>query len=406
MKVSNLVLATLIAILVLPLASSSRADESAEIAKRATILTPQNRAEIFRGMANIFPYHVIKRSGPVLELPRAERPLEVTYSFGGASHTLADFLQRTRTTGFLVIKDGKIVSERYFGGADQNSHFTSWSVGKSFTSTLLGIAIADGKIESVDKPVSDYISELKGSGYDGVPIKDILQMSSGIKFTEEYSNLESDVSIMWRRTMVEESERLNHYAASLTRLEPPGSRFVYRSVDTQILGWLVMRTTGERLADYLSEKIWQPLGMESDATWLTDRPGAEGTEAAFCCINATLRDYGRFGLLFLNKGKLNGKQIVPEAWVAQATSVQSPQVRFGKIIPGTQIGYGYQWWLLPGDDHAFSAEGVFFQFIYIEPRENLVIVKTSAFDDFWDDKLEAEQWVAYQAVGNALTQKQ
>src|SRR6202047_3968597 len=173
MTFRRLLLATLSAMLFLPLASSSRADESARIAKRNSIMTPQNRAEAFRSMDTAFPYHVIKRAEPVSELPRAERPLDVTYSFGGASHTLADFLERTRTTGFLVIKDGKIVSERYFGGADQNSHFTSWSVGKSFTSTLLGIAIADGKIASVDKPVSDYIPELKGSGYDGVPIKDI-----------------------------------------------------------------------------------------------------------------------------------------------------------------------------------------------------------------------------------------
>jgi len=403
MKLPRLLLSTPIVILLLTCGSSARADDSAAIAKRNAILTPQRRAEAFRSMATVFPYHVIKRSGSLSELPRAERPLDVTYSFGGASHTLQDFLARTRSTGFLVLKDGKIVSERYFGGADQDSHFTSWSVGKSFTSTLVGIAIAEGKIAGVDKPASDYIPELKGSGYDGVPIKDILQMSSGIKFTEIYSNLESDVQIMWRRTMVEESERLDHYAASLTRLEPPGSRFEYRSVDTQVLGWLVMRATGVGLADYLSDKIWQPLGMESDATWLTDRPGAEGTEAAFCCINATLRDYGRFGLLFLNKGRANGKQIVPEAWVAEATSAQSPQVRFGKIIPGTQQGYGYQWWLLPGDDHAFSAEGVFFQFIYVDPRRNLVIVKTSAFDDFWDDKLEAETWAAYRAVGDTLT---
>jgi CubicO group peptidase (beta-lactamase class C family) len=169
MKIPNLVLATLATILFIPLAASSRADESARIAKRNAIMTPQNRAEAFRTMDTAFPYHVIKRAGPVSDLPRAERPLDVSYSFDGASHTLNDFLARTRTTGFLVIKDGKIVSERYFGGANQNSHFTSWSVGKSFTSTLLGIAIAAGKIASVDKTVSDYIPELNGSGYDGVP---------------------------------------------------------------------------------------------------------------------------------------------------------------------------------------------------------------------------------------------
>jgi CubicO group peptidase (beta-lactamase class C family) len=384
--------------------AAARAQGQAPVATtRAELLDPKYRAGSFRHMDNLFPSHVIHRGGdPVSELPRAERSLEVSYWFGGKQHTLDDFLGRTRATGFLVLKDGKVVSERYFGGADKNSKFTSWSVGKSFTATLVGLAIADGKITGVDSAVTDYVPELKGSGYDGVPIKYILEMSSGIKFTEVYGSAESDIMIMWRRTMVEESERLDHYAASLTRLEPPGSRFEYRSVDTQVLGELVKKVTGETLADNLSKRIWQPLGMESDATWLTDRPGADGMEAAFCCINATLRDYARFGLLFLNKGNWNGKQIVPAAWVEPATTPQDPQVRFGKIIKGSPNGYGYQWWLLPGDAHAFSAEGVFFQFIYVDPSNNLVIAKTSAFDDFWDDKLEEETWAAYRAVGESL----
>jgi CubicO group peptidase (beta-lactamase class C family) len=375
------------------------------IARRQAMLTPGKRAVAFRSMDTIFPYHVIARgSGPVFTLPRDERKLGVTYVWHGKRHTLDDLLERSATQGFIVIQDGKIITERYFGGASDTSKFTSWSVGKSFTSTLLGLAIAQGKVASVDREVTDYLPELKASGYDAVPIKDILQMSSGVNFTEEYNNGTSDVNKMWTRTMVQESQSLDDYAKSLTRLEEPGSKFVYRSVDTQVLGWLVKRTEGAPLADLLSREIWRPLGMEHDATWLTDRSGPDGMEAAFCCINATLRDYGRFGLLFLNGGRWNGKQIVPANWIEQATNPQSRQVEFGHLALGYPPGYGYQWWLMPGGaDHPYSAEGVFFQFIYVDPAHRMVIVKTSAYGDFWNSELEGETFAAYRAIADALS---
>ncbi len=166
-----------------------------------------------------------------------------------------------------------------------------------------------------------------------------------------------------------------------------------------MLGWLVNRVTGEHPADYLSRKVWQPLGMESDATWLTD---ATGMEAAFCCIGATARDYARFGLLFMNKGRVNDRQILPEKWITQATVPGSPQVQPGKLIKGNPLGYQYQWWAFPGSDHAFSAEGVFFQFVYVNPVEKVVIVKSSAFDTFWDDKVELETYAAFHAIEAAL----
>jgi CubicO group peptidase (beta-lactamase class C family) len=378
--------------------------ESAAVASRRAILAPQRRAIAFRSMDTVFPYHVISRgSGPVFKLPRAERALDVTYVWKGKRHTLADLLTRTDTQGLLVIKDGKIVFERYFGGATDASKFTSWSVGKSFTSTLVGLALSDGKIESPDDPVTKYLPELKGSGYDGVPIKDILQMSSGVKFTEEYNDGTSDVNIMWNKTMVDESETIADYARSLDRAEKPGSKFVYRSIDTGVLGMLVKRATGNTLAHMLSDRIWKKLGMEHDASWLTDRPGPDSMEAGYCCINATLRDYGRFGLLFLNKGRWNGKQIVPTSWVDQATNPQSRQVQYGHLTPGYPIGYGYQWWLMPGGgNHPYSAEGVFFQFIYVDPAHKVVIVKTSAYSDFWNDELEGETLAAYRAIADAL----
>ncbi|HVA76797.1 MAG TPA: serine hydrolase [Candidatus Binataceae bacterium] len=393
---------SLAAILAAP--AVARAVDSAAIAKRAAILLPQNRVQAFRNMDAFFPYHVIKRGGPVAELPGMSQKLEVSYKFKGKRRTLDDLLARTRTQGFLVIKDGKIVDERYFNGANDKTKFTSWSVAKSFTSTLVGLALADGKIKSLDDPITEYLPELKGSGYDGVPINDILEMSSGVKFSEEYGIDSSDVMIMWDKTMTEQSQTFAEYASSLGRSEKPGSKFVYRSVDTAVLAMLVKRVTGKPLAQMLSERIWQPLGMEQDATWLTDRAGSNALEAGDCCINATLRDYARFGLLFLHDGKAGDRQLVPAAWVTAATNPQSRQVGWGHLFPGDPGAYGDQWWLIyPGAGHAYSAEGVFFQFIYVCPKYNMVIVKTSAYDDFWDDQLGIEQLVAFDAIGQVLT---
>jgi CubicO group peptidase (beta-lactamase class C family) len=397
----------IVAVIALP--ALAQAGDTETIARRAALFAPQRRAESFRSMDTAYPYHVIKRGGPVTELLRATRKLDVTYTFAGKQHTLDDLVARSRTQGFLVIKDGKIVDERYFNGANDKSKFTSWSVAKSFTSTLVGLALADGKIKSLDDPITNYLPELKGSGYEGVPIKDVLEMSSGVKFNEEYGKNESDVMIMWRKTMDEESETFADYAKSLGRAEAPGTKFVYRSVDTAVLGMLVKRVAGESLADMLSQRIWRPLGMESDATWLTDHPGAGALEAAYCCINARLRDYGRFGLLFLNQGKAGGQQIVPSWWVAQATTPQSLPVQWGHLFPEYPDypgGYGYQWWLMaPGARHSYSAEGVFFQFIFVMPKYNTVIAKASAYDDYWSVPLQLEQFTAFEAIGRALEKK-
>src|SRR5579862_720981 len=276
--------------------SSSTAD-NAPIGTRENYFRAPYRTGSFRHMDRIFPYHVVYRAGPVAEIPRSDRRLgEVTYQWKGAPHSLDDLLQVTKTTGFLVIKDGRIVDERYFLGADQYSTFTSMSVAKSFTSTLVGLALADGKIKSLDDPITDYVPELKGSGYDGVPLKAILEMSSGVKFTEKYVKGSTvDMDLMFLRGMIDETEPLNDLLKTMPRLLQPGAKFVYKGADTQALGWMVRRVTGDSLADYLSEKVWQPMGMEHDAFWNTDAPGPSGMEAAFTCFNATLRDFGRFG---------------------------------------------------------------------------------------------------------------
>ncbi len=232
-----------------PVDTGSPIGDSAPIGTRENYFRTPYKIGSFRHMDRIFPYHIVYRAGPISELPRADRQLdEVTYKWKGAAHTLDELHQLTKTTGFLVIKDGKIVEERYFLGADEASTFTSMSVAKSFTSTLVGWALADGKIRSIDDPITDYVQELKGTGYDGVTIKAILQMSSGVKFTERYiPGHYSDMDLMFERGMIDESIPLNDYLKGLARVLPPGAKFAYKGSDTQALGWLVRRVTGESL---------------------------------------------------------------------------------------------------------------------------------------------------------------
>ena len=338
--------------------------------------------------------HVVHRRGPISTLPRAERSLKVHYEWGGADHTLDELLARTDTTGFIILKDGKIVYERYFMAGNEKVRFLSASVAKSFTSTLVGLAIADGKIASVRRPVTDYLPELKGSGFDGVSIQDLLEMSSGVNFTEDPDNPNSD-GYVFLHTTVGGDRKLTDYAKSMKSIEIPGRTWVYQSINTQVLAWMVTRVTGQSLADYLSRKIWQPLGMEQDALWATD---SDGMEAAFCCFNVTLRDFARFGLLFANNGKWSGRQIVPEGWVAEATTPHGLQVQPGRLR-GSPLGYAYQWWTVPGVDHAFFALGFGQQFIYINPGHGVVIVKTSASSP---DNTTLETLIAFEAICSTL----
>jgi CubicO group peptidase (beta-lactamase class C family) len=275
-------------------------------------------------------------------------------------------------------------------------------VAKSITSTLVGFAIGDGLIKSVDDPISDYLPELKGSGYDGVPIKAILQMSSGVSFIEDYDTSVSDSTRMWEGSLVKNETPINEFVRNIKRTREPFKSFHYASVEPVALGWLVSRVTGKTLSDYLAEKMWVPLGMDADANWVTDGPGPNATEAAFCCINATLRDYARIGLLMTQDGVWQGKRLLPDGWVAEATRPDRPQVQPGKLYAGYQMGYQYQWWTFPGEDHAFTAEGVNGQFVYVNPAEDLVIVMTSVWKDWWSDDLEAHTHAIFDAFADKL----
>lgn len=357
----------------------------------------QSRAESFRNMEANNPTRVVPRSSKVRTLTRAEEMLAIPYEYEGKTYDIDDFVTRTDTTGLLILRDGVVHYEGYFRGADESSRFLSMSVAKSFTSTLMGVAREKGLIQSFTDPVTRYLPELADSGYDGVPIKDLLQMSSGIDFVEEYENEESDIARLGAAGFGGEG-RVNEIAASFGRKRPSGEEFYYASVDTQILAMILERTTGMNLSETMSQWLWQPLGAEHDAYWIVDDAGDDGVECAFGGLNVSLRDYGRLGQLMAWDGVWEGDRILPAGWVAEATVPDAPHVQPGQLTEGYKMGYQYQWWTFPDEDHSFTGEGIYGQLLMVNPVLDLVMVKTSAWPSPWVGDKERESWALWDAV--------
>ena len=241
----------------------------------------------------------------------------------------------------------------------------------------MGIAVEEGLIASIEDPVTRYVSTLTGSGYDGVRLKDVLQMSSGIRWNEDYSDPESDIRRSGRA--LGQGGSLDGFAASCVRGCEPGTFNRYNTTDTHVLGMVLRGATGRVLSEYLHEKLWEPMGMEADAFWIVDSTGAEFAGAG---LSAVLRDYARLGQLYLNDGARDGAQIVPADWVRASVSADAPHLRPGvRPNAASPLGYGFQWWL-PDDSGAFSAIGIYNQYIFVDPATRLVVAKTSAFRGF------------------------
>ncbi|GAA3425067.1 serine hydrolase [Streptosporangium nondiastaticum] len=299
---------------------------------------------------------LVRPSGNPVTLRSAPRPLSVRYTFGGKTHTLDDFLARTRTNGFVVLDDQKIVYERY-DGAGRDTRFQSWSVGKSFTSAAVGIALGEGRIHSIGDPVTRYLPELRGSGYDGVSIRDLLRMSSGIEWDERTDVLRTHLAALRGRSVGEmAARRVNGWK--------PGTRFEYTSMNSFVLAWLVSRATGVPYHRYVEKRIWKPAGMASTARITHD---GDGEGLGYCCYHATDRDFARFGLLYMNNGRAHGRQVVPASWVRESTRPSAP----------FNPAYGLHWWLGEGGEGDFMAAGLGGQYIYVSPGKRVVIVKSS-----------------------------
>jgi len=367
----------------------------------ATMFQGVDETASFADMRSIFPVREIRTASPT-ELPSAARTLELpeTYEWQGEARSSQTLLDETETSGLLVLHGGEIIHERYALTGGRDVRWISWSVAKSFVSALVGIAVDEGHIRSIEEPVTDYVPLLAGSAYDGVPIRDVLQMSSGASWDEDYGALDSDITRFGFAMAFGGS--MDEFAATLTRDREPGTYNRYNSIDTQVLGMLLVRATGRSLSSYLEEKIWQPLRMESDAYWLLDDTGME---LALGGLNVTLRDYARFGELYRNAGRWGGRQIVPEAWARASVRADAPHLQPGDNPQSEWIlGYGYQWWL-PGEvPEEFSAIGVYNQFVYVSPRHRVVIAKTSANRGYGSDEStdrELETFAFFRAVTEA-----
>ena len=314
--------------------------------------------------------NVIEAGDTVHALPKGQ-PLTIA--------GVDNYMKDQRTAGLVILQDGKIRFEKY--GLDFNAQgkWTSFSVAKSFTSTLVGTAIKDGYIKNIDDKVSDYIPDLKGSAYDDVSIKQLLTMTSGVRWNEDYEDKNSDVARFNEQKPEPGIDITVSYMKKLPREAPPGEKWVYKTGETNLIGVLVSSATGKTLSEYLSEKIWKPYGMEQDASWLL---GATGHEISGCCIQASTRDFARFGEFIRSGAMIGDKSVLPPDWLAPATSKQA---EIG--VPGK--GYGYQWWTY--DDGSYAAQGIFGQGIFIDPKRKLVIASNSNWPKATDPDTVGQQ---------------
>jgi CubicO group peptidase (beta-lactamase class C family) len=336
-------------------------------------MLPGEEVATFERSDTIYPVKVVSRGGSVRTLPVADMRLHnVLFQTGDKRYDLFDYLAMNRVAGLLILKDGKVVLEDYELGAGPATRWASFSMAKSVTSTLIGAALQDGFIAGLDDPVTRYVPVLRGGVYEGVSIRNVLQMASGVRWNETYTDPNSDCRKLTDAQMSHKAGASLAYMKYLSRAAPAGSVWNYNSGETNIAGAVVEGATHMSLSAYLSRKLWSPLGMENDAFWWTESQGGTGIGGAG--LSATLRDYGRFGLFVLSDGMIDGRRTVPKGWFQEAGAAHR--------IGGKPVDYGYLWWPVSAGESinagAVEARGIFGQHLYINPSERLVIVVLSA----------------------------
>jgi CubicO group peptidase (beta-lactamase class C family) len=330
--------------------------------------------------------HAVQPGGTPMPLP-AGAPLKLPLDVDG-------YMAGQRSAALLVVQDGKLRLERYGLDFDAHGRWTSFSVAKSITSTLVGAAVRDGHIRSIEDKVSDYIPQMKGSAYDDVSIRQLLTMTSGVRWNEDYGDPNSDVARFNNHQPEEGVDALVSYLRRLPREVPAGTRWHYSTGETNLVGILLSQAVKKPLADYLSEKIWAPAGMEQQATWLLSRTGKE---ISGCCIQAATRDIARFGVFILGGARINGQSIVPEGWLADATSTRTSIGQPGR-------GYGYQWWTY--EDGSYAGRGIFGQGLFIDPKRKLVIASNANWaGGARDGAASAAREAFYRAVQKAVDEE-
>lgn len=375
--------ASLVLILVLVVGVAWKWDDLQRLMAVNSLFSEERIVGNFSGMNQLFPYAEFPGiTGPVSLLPENPRSLPA----------IADWVETRALTAIVVLKDGEVAYEDYFRDTKADDRRISWSVSKSYLSALIGILIAEGVIESIDEPVTKYAPGLVGTAYEGVSIRDVLQMSSGVRFSEDYLDFNSDINRMGRVFALGRS--LDRFVTGISeRDRAAGEAWQYVSIDTHVLGMVVRGATGRDLVELMAEKLIQPMGLEATPYYLTD---GHGTAFVLGGLNMTTRDYARFGQMFLQGGYWNDQQIVPEAWVADSTIPHSPTAE-------GEIRYGYQWWV-PNDarEGEFLARGVYGQYVYVNQSADVVVAINSVDQDFLESGSFDENLDMFRAIASEL----
>lgn len=386
MKLRSKVLGSIVPLLALVAAGSARAEpelapplrtgQASEVPVtvqnlRWSMLNEQVNSLMFRSMDKLFTTRTVPHAGTPWQFPREDRALDFRYEFGGQSHTAEEGLERTYTNALLVMKDGRIVHETYRNNSDASTRFMGWSATKSLVSIMVGSALQQGLIRSLDDPIERYLPELAGGGYKGVTVRQTLQMRSGVDYEERYDFANPGIAATNHiSALVKNATRFVDPARTIKRKARPGTLFEYKTLDTAVLGLLVERVSGMSLAAFMARNVWEPIGAEADGFFIMDGQPGTGREFSGAGFNATVRDLARVGQMMLDNGKANGRQVVPADWVALSTRPTEP-------VAFPALGYGMQWWTL--GEHSYSAMGLQGQYIFVDPPSRTVVVKMSYF---------------------------
>ena len=377
-----------------------------KIARLYNLANLYNENSISKNFINIDKIFTVSDPIPAADepymFPTREFVLPATYFFDGEERSLSDGLKHFKTDGLMVLHNGDMLYENYWNDNSATSKHIAFSVTKSFVSALVGIALDEGLIDSIEDPITKYLSDFNETGYEGVRIKDILQMSSGIIFNEDYADYNSDINKFARA--LAQGTSMRDFAKNLKNGKKPGTFNHYVSIDTQMLAMLLEEVTGQPVAKNLEEKIWTKIGMEHDAYYMVDDTGAAW---ALGGLNATLRDYAKFGQLYLNNGRWNNEQIVPEQWVKASHNPDEPHLQPGEnSLSSSTWGYGYQWWVPGFPSSDYLAAGIYNQYIYIDPVTKVVIAKTSSNYKFNEERqYSKDAHVAmFRAIAKAVVQ--
>ena len=363
-----------------------------------TLFDEANIVGNFSGMRELFfnaPMAV--RSDTPSSLPASPRNMPAEFVFRGKTTAFADWLEQRKVTAMVVLKNGELAHEDYFRDTSPKDLRISWSMAKSFLSACFGIAVGEGLLNSLDEPVTNHVPRLKNTTYDGCPVRDVLNMASGVDFNEDYLDYNSDINRMGRALALGRS--MDDFAGSLKhRARAPGTRRKYVSIDTHVVGMVLRAITGRSAADYMAEKLLTPMRLEADPYYLTDGLGVDFVLGG---LNLCTRDYARFGLLFAQGGRLNNEQIVPADWVKQSTTSNGLPPAEDIAPDEAALGYGFQWWLPPqATKGEFFALGIYGQYIYVNQTLKTVVAINSADRDFkeGDGRVTLENLAMFRAI--------